>query len=144
MAARRAARADARAAARSACDLDRPGRPDRSRADPAGEDVTELDSIPAGRIDQEGPCCITDFRAVPFRQRRPILACRASRSAGPVDAAPGSRQSCDPDPNRLTCLFCHSNKGESMASLGSLNLAWWIRASWLIRESIVHQNNHVA
>src|SRR5512133_2437269 len=70
MAARRAARAAARAAARSACDLDRPGRPDRSRADPAGEDVTEFDSIPAGRIDQEGPSCITDFRAVPFRRRR--------------------------------------------------------------------------
>src|SRR5689334_15481155 len=70
MAARRAARAAARAAARSACDLDRPGRPDRSRADPAGEDVTELDSIPAGRIDQEGPYRITDFRAFPFRERR--------------------------------------------------------------------------
>ena len=47
-----------------------PGRPDRSPADPAGEDVTEFDSIPAGRIDQEGPYCITDFRAVPFRRRR--------------------------------------------------------------------------
>jgi hypothetical protein len=55
MAARRAALAAARAAARSACDLDRPGRPDRSRADPAGEDVKALDSIPAGRIDQESP-----------------------------------------------------------------------------------------
>src|SRR5436305_6828129 len=65
-----AARRAARAAARSPCDLDRPGRPDRSRADPAGEDVTELDSIPAGRIDQEGPYCITDFRAVPFPQQR--------------------------------------------------------------------------
>src|SRR6187200_2875600 len=63
-----AARRAARAAARSPCDLDRPGRPDRSRADPAGEDVTEFDSIPAGRIDQEGPDCITDFRAVPFRE----------------------------------------------------------------------------
>src|SRR5689334_22711805 len=83
MAARRAARAVARAAARSACDLDRPGRPDRSRADPAGEDVTELDSIPAGRIDQEGPCCITDFRAVPFRPRRLILSGRLTRPPGP-------------------------------------------------------------
>src|SRR5580765_3160259 len=83
MAARRAARAAARAAARSACDLDRPGRPDRSRADPAGEDVTELDSIPAGRIDQEGPYCITDFRAVPFRQRQPILGGRPAGPPGP-------------------------------------------------------------
>src|SRR5436190_9332347 len=66
MAARRAARAAARAAARSPCDLDRPGRPDRTRADPAGEDVTELDSIPAGRIDQEGPYRITVFRARPL------------------------------------------------------------------------------
>jgi hypothetical protein len=42
MAARRAARAAARAAARSAARLPfRPGRPDRSRADPAGEDVTD-------------------------------------------------------------------------------------------------------
>src|ERR1700757_951409 len=71
-----AARRAARAAARSACDLDRPGRPDRSRADPAGEDVTELDSIPAGRINQEGPSRITNFRGVPFRQRRPILSGR--------------------------------------------------------------------
>src|SRR5438105_12464883 len=83
MAARRAARAAARAAARSECDLDRPGRPDGSRADPAGEDVTELDSIPAGGIDQEGPYCITDFRAVPFRQRGPILACRPTGPPGP-------------------------------------------------------------
>src|SRR5689334_2741771 len=66
MAARRAARAAARAAARSECDLDRPGRPDRSRAGPAGEDVTELDSIPAGRINQEGPYGITDFRPGSF------------------------------------------------------------------------------
>jgi hypothetical protein len=147
MAARRAALAAARAAARSACDLDRPGRPDRSRADPAGEDVTELDSIPAGRIDQEGPYCITDFRAVPFRQRQPILglpARPASRSAGLMGSAPGSRQRCDPDPNRLTCSFCHSNEGESIASLVIVNLTWWIWASWLIRGSIVHQNNHVA
>src|SRR6266566_2356110 len=67
MAARRAARAAARAAARSECDLDRPGRPERSRADPAGEDVTELDSIPAGRINQEGPYRITVFRAAAGR-----------------------------------------------------------------------------
>src|ERR1700750_707827 len=71
------------APARSACDLDRPGRPDRSRADPAGEDVTELDSIPAGRIDQEGPYCITDFRAVPFRPRRPIPGDRSARPPRP-------------------------------------------------------------
>src|SRR5690348_8221239 len=68
MAARRPARAAARAAARSECDLDRPGRPDRSRAGPAGEDVTELDSISAGRIDQEGPYGITVFRPAAFRR----------------------------------------------------------------------------
>src|SRR5712671_1414919 len=67
IAARRAARAAARAAARSECDLDRPGRPGRSRAAPAGEDVTELDSIPAGRINQESPYGITDFRPAAFR-----------------------------------------------------------------------------
>src|SRR6476661_1028293 len=102
-----AARRAARAAARSACDLDRPGRPDRMRADPAGEDVTELDSIPAGRIDQEGPYCITDFRAVPFRQPRPVLGhrlClryRLARPHGPLelpDQEPGLRQDCDRDP----------------------------------------------
>src|SRR5689334_14196770 len=70
MAARRAARAATRAAARSECDLDRPGRPDRSRAGPAGEDVTELDSIPAGRIDQEGPYGITVFRPAAFLRLR--------------------------------------------------------------------------
>src|SRR6185437_5822809 len=73
MAARRAARAATRAAARSECDLDRPGRPDRSRAGPAGEDVTELDSIPAGRINQEGPYRITVFRPAAFLRLR---ACR--------------------------------------------------------------------
>src|ERR1700751_4751317 len=93
MAGRRAARAAARAAARSACDLDRPGRADTSPADPAGEDVTELDSIPAGRIDQEGPYCITDFRAVPFRPRRPILG---GRSAGPPGPPGGGIRSLVP------------------------------------------------
>src|SRR2546429_3426167 len=66
MAARRAARAAARAAARSECDLDRPGRPDRSRAAPAGEDVTELDSIPAGKINQESPHGLTNFPPPPL------------------------------------------------------------------------------
>jgi hypothetical protein len=50
-----AARRAARAAARSERGLDRPGRPDRSRAGPAGEDVTESGSIPAERIDQMAP-----------------------------------------------------------------------------------------
>ena len=80
MAARRAARAAARAAARSECDLDRPGRPDRSRAGPAGEDVTELDSIPAGRINQEGPYRITVFLAAAFRRSR--LAVGRSAAVG--------------------------------------------------------------
>src|SRR5438874_13422939 len=119
MAARRAARAAARAAARSPCDLDRPGRPDRSRADPAGDDVTEFDSIPAGRIDQEGSDCITDFRAVPFREPRPALwlpARPASRPAGLVDPVPGSRQSCEPGPDGITCSVYHSNNCESITS----------------------------
>src|SRR5690349_24828421 len=89
MAARRAARAAARAAARSACDLDRPGRPDRSRADPAGEDVTEFDSIPAGRIDQEGPDCITDFRPVPFREQRPAFWLPARPAARSLTGSAG-------------------------------------------------------
>src|SRR5438105_15239425 len=100
MAARRAARAAARAAARSECDLDRPGRPERSRADPAGEDVTELDSIPAGRINQEGPYRITVFRAAAFRARWPSLGDRLARPPDPpelLDPAPGSRHGPPPD-----------------------------------------------
>jgi len=62
-----AARRAARAAARSERGLDRPGRPDRSRAAPAGEDVTEFGSIPAGRINQMAPEDITVFRPGSFR-----------------------------------------------------------------------------
>ena len=145
-----AARRAALAAARSACDLDRPGRPDRSRADPAGEDVTALDSIPAGRIDQEDPCRITVFRAAAFRQPPPILSHRLSlgyllaRPHGPLElpaSASRLRQGCDRDPNCVICFFNHSN---SITSLVNLGLAWLIRASWLIWGSIVHRINHVA
>src|SRR6185503_8336286 len=114
MAARRAARAATRAAARSACDLDRPGRPDRSRADPAGEDVTEFDSIPAGRIDQEGPYCITDFRAVPFRRRAT-------------------------DPSHITRSLNLSSVLNRPQIRPHRILSWWIRASWWIWWPIVHQ-----
>ncbi len=60
MAARRAARAEACLAG----GLERSERRARGRA---GEDVTGLDSIPAGRIDQTGPHRITDFRPPAFR-----------------------------------------------------------------------------
>src|SRR5580693_2512234 len=68
MAARRAARA-----------AERPERPARDRTDPAGEDVTEVDSIPAGRIDQAGPHRITVFRPATFRPGRPGLIVQAER-----------------------------------------------------------------
>src|ERR1035438_5095305 len=56
MAARRAARSPA-----LACE-----REERS-VRPARDDITERDSIPAGRIDQVGPHRITDFRPAAFR-----------------------------------------------------------------------------
>src|SRR5581483_9014023 len=62
-----AARRAALAAAPLSAPPGRPGRRDRRRAGAAGEDVTELDSIPAGRIDQGGPHGITVFPAGTFR-----------------------------------------------------------------------------
>src|SRR5689334_12846109 len=76
MAARRAARAAARAAARPAGAPERLGRRVLGPASRADEDVTELDSIPAGRIDQEGPYGITVFRSAAFRRRLLALGYR--------------------------------------------------------------------
>jgi len=79
IAARRAARAAADASARADCELDSPlldlerpvlERPDRACAGPAssGEDITDRDSIPAGRINQNGPRYVTLFAAAAFRR----------------------------------------------------------------------------
>jgi hypothetical protein len=86
MAARRAALAAACACARPGCVADRPPRDlaRRARASPADEGVTELDSIPAGRINQIAPIGITDFRAGAFPQgQRPPADSRRQRCADP-------------------------------------------------------------
>jgi hypothetical protein len=78
IAARRAARAAADASARADCEPERPvlarldlERPDRACAGAAssGEDITDRGSIPAGRIDQNGPRYVTVFGLSAFHQR---------------------------------------------------------------------------
>ena len=90
MAARRAARAAARAAARPAGAPECLGRRVLGPASRADEDVTELDSIPAGRIDQTGPHRITDFRPAAFHHRSSgvSVVAPASESHGDNQAFP--------------------------------------------------------
>src|SRR5690349_14847959 len=90
MAARRAARAATRAAACPAGAPECLGRRVLGPVSRADEDVTELDSITAGRIDQTGPHCITDFRPAAFRRRLRVLGGRPRRgSYPPTSWAPG-------------------------------------------------------
>jgi len=63
MAARRAARSPARACAR----VERLARP-------AGEDITERDSIPTGRLNQIGPHQVTVFGSGDFLRSKPQRA----------------------------------------------------------------------
>src|SRR5215469_742916 len=116
MAARRAARAATRAAARRSGAPECLGRRVLGPASRADEDVTELDSITAGRIDQAGPHCITDFRPAAFRQRQPPCATGPPRLAELPGPAPGYARAATPEPGFITGSFRHASTTTSLTS----------------------------